>query len=281
MRTRSPRLPTPIALVVLAGCVLYFDAREDDRPPPPDNDGESARIVFERDVYPILAAKCTTCHATESPAAYGFVDPDPATAYDTVIASGVAGDFSPTTSPILAVVDLGHAPVAYTIDDRTKIASWLTRETEERQTAPPPPPFADPQVREWSGCMAYPDFLSTNMAAAWAGFPTQLGTCESCHASGTGGFLATGDPQQFFTALTQNRSVLLSFFAVDVSTGIANPQIVVNTDRLTAVATATGSYAEHPRFGLDSPAMAALRTFYELTRQRQAAGICEPPRLAD
>src|SRR5678815_5749069 len=131
MRTRTPRLPTPIALVVLAGCVLYFDAREDDRPPPPT---EAARVLFERDVYPILMAKCVSCHATTSPSALGFVDLDPTGDYDTIVnTAAVVGDFSAAAAPIITAVEQKHAPVAYTADEHARIVNWLTTEVEERQ----------------------------------------------------------------------------------------------------------------------------------------------------
>jgi hypothetical protein len=280
MRTRTPRLPTPIALVVLAGCVLYFDAREDDRPPPPT---EAARVLFERDVYPILMEKCVSCHATTSPSALGFVDLDPTGAYDAIVNTpAVVGDFSPAEAPIVTTADQKHAPAAYTTDERAKIVNWLTTEVEERQGSAPAAPFADQQLREWSGCMSYDDFLASNMSEAWAGMSSDAGACESCHGTATAAALASSaDPQTFFRALTESRTVLLTFFAVDISTGISSPQIVVNADGLSRIANGSGMDVAHPKFSLDGPAMVALRSFYELTHARQLEQICEPPRLKD
>lgn len=279
MRTRTPRLPTPIALVVLAGCVLYFDAHEDDRPPPPT---EAARVLFERDVYPILMEKCVSCHATTSPSALGFVDLDPTGAYDAIVNTpAVVGDFS-AASPVITTVDQRHAPPAYTSDEHAKIVNWLTTEVEERQGTSPPAPFADQQVREWSGCMSYEDFVATNMSQAWAGVASDAGACESCHGTEAAGALAAStDPQTFFRALTESREVLLTFFAIDISSGISSPQIVVNADGLSRLASGSTTDGGHPKLSVDGPAMAALRSFYELTHARQLKQICEPPRLRD
>ena len=221
--TRRPRLPTPIALVVLTGCILYFDAREDERPPLPE--GDSARLLFERDVYPILAEKCVSCHAIASPSAIGFVDADPAETYAVILESGIA-------------IDQGHAAAAYTADEHARIIDWLSQEAEERQ-ATAPAPFADQEVREWSGCMSYDDFVDTDMPA--------------------------GDAAMSFRALTEDRAVLLAFFAVDVSTGVGSPRMVINT--------------RHPWVTQQGPPLTALQRFYELTRMRQTDHRCDPPRL--
>jgi hypothetical protein len=99
---------------------------------------------------------------------------------------------------------------------------------------------------------------------AWARVRDDIGhECQSCHATGTAGFIATVDELAMFGTIESNRYMMLEFFAVQLPP--LEPMMVVNQPLLEHVA--SGAF-DHPRFAVENAGMTALRAFHELTRQR-------------
>src|SRR4026207_1103147 len=74
----------------------------------------AAREYFETDVYPILLHKCGACHMETSTSpegttsiAYAFLTADGTRAYDLMLMSGVAGDFS-VNAPLVTLLQPAH-----------------------------------------------------------------------------------------------------------------------------------------------------------------------------
>ncbi|HEY5926430.1 MAG TPA: hypothetical protein VIV11_32310 [Kofleriaceae bacterium] len=97
--------------VLVAGCA----ATDDDPMVTETVQAASAQKFFEKKVYPLLAQKCGACHMASATSpegttsiAFEFVAWDPKDAYDLVLQSGVAGDFS-VNAPITGI----HKPVHF------------------------------------------------------------------------------------------------------------------------------------------------------------------------
>jgi hypothetical protein len=105
-----------IVAILIAGCGGLIV--EQDTP----STTESARTYFERDVAPLLAAKCSACHQYT---------------YDSIVADpGLTGNFDPNSALIMMqpptfnwVHDGG---VLWNAADQTTIAIWLDEEAQTR-----------------------------------------------------------------------------------------------------------------------------------------------------
>lgn len=96
--------------------------------------GGTARQMYERDVFPIMTAKCGPgCHQGIGPASTPFVGADAATAYTTLAAyPAVVGAYT-TAAPIYALVVPGpHNGRTYTAAEQTKLQTWLAAEAASR-----------------------------------------------------------------------------------------------------------------------------------------------------
>ncbi|HEU0029581.1 MAG TPA: hypothetical protein VFQ53_03035 [Kofleriaceae bacterium] len=263
-----------VCALALAGC-LPDDLPITDGTPPAD---ASARELFESEVHPILARSCIGCHRNGAPSGNvtGFVDPSAQASYDLVVGyRAVVGDFSEANAPVLTFVTRDHHKgLSYSTADVAAIVRWLSAEVDEREPTSEPQPVSKEQaMQEWSGCMSLENFRAANMEA-WRNVPTTAGVCEKCHNLGEYGQITTIE-QPFFDAITQERQYFLQYFNYSAE----QQQIVINETTLAAVAQGLAPHEAHPRFELENEGTIALRAFYDLTKQRKAAGTCDPSRL--
>ena len=299
------------AVMGMVGCVGTFEPGPgdsdpdpdpvpdpDDTDPPPGGDPPgtttNAKPLFDENVYPVIAAKCISCHNSAGPSGNvtGFVNANPAEGYNTVIGyTAVVGNFTAATAAILTKVSAGHQGVVYTADESAGITAWLDKEVELRNGDLPPPEEGDESpseatlrvLREWSGCMNIDNFNLANMAEAWGDMNTENNQqCENCHVSGAEGFIASQQADPFFNVIATNRYYMLQYFTVDLTQGTALARMMINTSSFFNVSRGEDPPRQHPRFDAeDNQGMQALQQFYDLTMARKQAGTCDPARLLD
>ena len=122
---------TALALIILSGCMGSKPSGTSQDPP----DGVTARELFERDVYPILATKCAGCHSSVQ-VGLGFMGTDVETSYERVTEDKalVGDDFSSTDAPILLLHDKTHqGMLGYSAGELVKLRNWLMAEMGERR----------------------------------------------------------------------------------------------------------------------------------------------------
>jgi len=289
----------------LVGCVGGIDMPTNGTPPTPPTDGvggggtgpaaAEARTLFENTVYPIVSAKCIGCHS--SAGAVGnvtaFVAPAKADAYVTAVGyQALVGDWTATGAPILLKITAaaGHQGQTYSPADKSAITAWLAKELESRAGgSPTTPPTggespADATIRltkEWSGCMKLANFTTANMKA-WGNMQAGNSACKTCHNAGEYGNIADNVDNPFFTVISTNKYYMAQYFSADLSGGVANAKMIINTRSFTGVGSALAPHIEHPRFNLTgSTGLAALQKFYDLTVAAKTAGTCGPPTLTN
>src|ERR1041384_5181729 len=269
-----------VAAAGLVGCVGGIDTPTVPNDPPPGSVGDGpggpaaamARSMFETNVYPILAgaARCIQCHSSAGPVGNvtGFVAPQAVDGYVTAVGfQALVGDWTPTGAPILLKIAAGHNGMTYTTDEKSKISAWLNQELTARagQTTTTPPGQESPAdatvrlTKEWSGCMTQANFTAANMRA-------NNSACKTCHDLGEYGQIASDAVNPFFTTISTNKYYMAQYFSVDLSQGVENAKIIINTKSFTGVGTGLAPHTEHPRFTLQgSTGMTALQKFYDLT----------------
>ena len=96
-------------LLGLVGCVNSIQGNDDtsdsDDTTTDDGDGgddgdAAARAAFDDGVYPILAAKCMSCHGTTGNQSTPFVAPTLTDAYAYVVGSNAVGNFTTAGAPL-------------------------------------------------------------------------------------------------------------------------------------------------------------------------------------
>lgn len=292
-----------LAAVLLAGgCVgdltpVADDDDGDDGVTGPDaggNTGALARQMFDRDVFPILAAKCGAgCHLTTSSSSTPFV----ATTVDqgwitTVGFDSVVGNFTTVGAPIFSKVVPGpHQGRTYTPDEQAKITAWLAQEVEDRSTGTgggdggtagteTPAQATARIISEWSGCLKVTDFEALNFGPSWANKGSNQGNCEQCHTSGAYGFKANDDNIGMYETLSTNKYYMMAYFAPDIS-DLANAKMMPNYPNFIRVGQRQVPHQEHPAFNTDpnDAAFLKLQELYDLTMGYKTAGTCGPPRI--
>ncbi|HEY5928079.1 MAG TPA: hypothetical protein VIV11_40610 [Kofleriaceae bacterium] len=131
-------------------------------------------------------------------------------------------------------------------------------------------------ITQWQQCMQLADFQASNMAGAWSGLQTQQAlTCQGCHATAAGGFIATAQAEPFFNLIQMQKYLLIMFVIPDLSEGTGAAKMIVNVPVFERVATGSEPHAQHPRFAFpDNAGMTALRDFHARTMARINAGGC-------
>lgn len=290
-----------VAAAGLVGCVGGIDTNGPSTPPPDGVGGGTtngtaaadARKAFDDNVYAVVSAKCATCHSSSGPVGNvtGFVATTAADGYVTAAGyQALVGDRTPTGAPILTKIAAGHNAQTYTDDEKSKITDWLNKELVARTSAPPTgttPPAESPAdatvrlTKEWSGCMTLANFTTANMVA-WGNMRANNSACKTCHVDGEYGQIASDVPGPFFTLISTNKYYMAQYFSVDLSQGVANAKVIINTRSFTGVGTGLAPHTEHPRFQLtNSTGMAALQKFYDLTMAAKTAvpSTCGAPTL--
>lgn len=284
---RAMRLLTFVTAVLFAtGCVGGVD--EDDPPTPgPDSGGGggAAKQLYTGTVHPTMLAKCggAGCHAQPGATGiYGYAIADADASYTQV--TGVptlVGTYTAASARLVTKIDGSHNALTYTSDELSKITAWLTAEANERTGGGGPAPV-DPiaKLAAWTGCMSLDNFTTANMKVWGTMNATTNQRCADCHAAGLYAFY-TGDGQagqneeSFFTAITTHQDFLLKYFTVD-----AQGDVIVNMASFQNAGVALPDDTNHPAFNpTTNIGMTALTEFSDLTKTRQAAGTCDPPRL--
>lgn len=292
-----------LASVLLAGgCVgdltPVADDDGDDDVTGPDagnpNTGGQARQLFDRDVFPILSAKCGAgCHLTTSASSTPFVSTTPDQGWITAVGfDSVVGNFTTAGAPIWTKMVPGpHQGRTYTPDEQAKITAWLAAEVEDRSTSNPGTDGGSPGtetpaqatariISEWSGCLKQADFEALGFGVAWANKGSNQGNCEQCHTSGAYGFKANDDNIGMYETLSTNKYYMMAYFAPDIS-DLANAKMVPNYPNFVRVGLRQVPHQEHPAFNTDlnDGAFQKLQQLYDLTMGYKTAGTCGPPRI--
>jgi hypothetical protein len=168
------------------------------------------------------------------------------------------------------------------IDDPRVVDAGSSPPTVDAPGPDAPPPTAaevtKQLVEEWSGCMSLASFTTAKMTD-WADVNAGANKCQSCHAVGEYGFIASMDADQMFAAISTNKYMLLAFFVVDLSNGTTNAKIITNVVNLTAAGSGQPPHQQHPTYPAMNAGTTALGKFYDSTMARKIAGACDPPRL--
>ncbi len=294
------------ALLFAGGCVGSLEPAADDDGDDdvagPDAGGTGpgggngqAKAMFDRDVFPILSAKCgAPCHGISGAVSTAFVATTVDTAYVTTVGyTSVVGNFTTANAPILTLVDPGpHNGRTYTADEKTKITAWMAEEVRAATAPtdpnmPPPTPGAESPaqatgrlISEWSGCLKATDFTELGFGEKWANKGSNQGNCEQCHVSGAYGFKASDDNLGMYETLSTNKYFMMAYFAVDLADP-ANAKIVPNYANFTRVGLRQVPHQEHPSFNtqLNDAAYVVLKDLYDRTMASKAAGTCGPARI--
>jgi hypothetical protein len=294
-----------IASVGVMGCIGSLDSMEGGSVgtgtnPNPTGPTSMARTMFEQGVYPIIkagtaASDCSECHDAKAPSGntVGFVAETVDDAYATITSfQQVVGNFTPAEAGIVTQVNAGHNARMYTQAQMTTITNWLNQEVTERagttSTTTNSESATARVLNQFSSCMTLDDFNAANMATAWGQMTAQNNSkCESCHATGYNGFIATeiattttsGTPG-LFTTISTNEAYMMPYFTVDLSGGDAAAKVIINTVAFVGVSQAQPPHVEHPMFNaMDNNGMTALTTFYNSVMTKvMAAGTanCGP-----
>lgn len=290
-----------VAAAGLVGCVGGIDSTMPANPPDQGVGGgtsgsaaQAARTSFETGVYPIISAqgRCIGCHSSDGPVGNitGFVAPVATNGYVTAVGyQALIGDWTPAGAPILTKIAAGHNGMSYTADEQTKIAAWLNGELTARAggsgsgsgtpTEESPAAATVRLTKEWSGCMTLDNFTKANMIA-WGTMRAGNSQCQTCHVDGEYGQIASNVAGPFFTTISTDKYYMAQYFSVDLSKGVANAQVIINTRSFTGVGQGLPPHLEHPRFTLtNSTGLTALTAFYNSTMAAKMAGTCGPSTL--
>lgn len=286
------------AVLLAGGCVgdltpVADDGDDDVSPDAGGNTGGVARQMFERDVFPVMSAKCAGCHGPTGAVSTPFVASAVANAYVTATGfDSVVGNFTTTGAALYAKVVPGpHQGQTYTADEQSKISAWLAQEVSERSTGTggtdagtggteTPAQITQRLVGEWSGCLKVTDFTDTNFGPSWANKGSNEGNCEQCHTNGYSGFKANDDNTGMYETLSTNKYYMLAYFSVDLG-NLADAKVVPNFANFQRVGQRQIPHQEHPAFNtnLNDAAFVALQALYDKTMANKAAGTCGPPRI--
>lgn len=279
---------TAFFVLAAGGCVGGVDDLPPDQGGPDagtgPGPGTAAKQLYVNTIHTAITMRCTTtaCHGQANNTIYGFSVPDANEAYTRITSlPTLVGTYTPASAAFLIKPDTnpagGHYNIIYSADDKMKITAWLAAEAAERNNGSQPPPI-DPvaKLREWSGCMSIDNFNTAQMALRWGGLAAQnQQQCRNCHGGGAFAFMSGNGQAQaqiFFDTITTQKDLLLKYFTVD-----AMGQVIINNASFQNAGVVLES---HPKFDpMTNLGMTALIEFYDLTKARQTAATCDPPRL--
>lgn len=276
-------LSLSFATLAIAACVEPIDSGTTN-PTLPKTSGEQQ---FDADVAPMLEQNCAGCHAGSPDAAptkflgqAGKSDDYAKVTFD----DGVIGGWNPALAALLTQGEHADGQArAWTASEAGRIEDWMAQEAIDRNIiieppVPPPPPGppvydARQALAQFSACMTYADWTSSQMAT-WATKQAN-GTngnnpCSDCHSSGAGGAWMSRDEADMF-AMNRQELFIKNFFAVkpknlgDLSQGY---EVIINDAKLLAKSQKQGD--GHPNFNYAANDTYRLRLvdFYTKTKAR-------------
>jgi len=290
-------------------------------PPPPGSVGSGtnpspvppsqsqARQMFDQNVYPIISkdqaagtsgcAGTGGCHNTPGATPTQFLAANATDAYATATSfQSLVGNFTTASAGIITKIQPGpHNGRTYSATEQKAITDWLAQEVVERtgntggtgsgsgSTTESPGQATARLLNEWSACMTEANWTTAGMTTAWGNMQTNNGSrCESCHATGGQGFIAseiqdTGPSGPgMWTVVSTNEYYMVQFFTVDLTQSPA--KVMINHVSFDGVANALPPHTEHPTFNsTNNNGMTALQKFYDLTTTAVTAGNCGAPKL--
>jgi len=231
------------------------------------------------DVHPILLAKCSACHSVgDTPMNITkFVSLDLAVTYNAITSqTALVGNFTASTAPVLTKLTPMHQALTYTAAESAAITTWLDDEVATRFPATVNSTNTETpsevtlrlmtQYRE-RGCVTQ-NFEAANMAQQVGGWrttatPTQpVQECDNCHATAGWSFLASRDGTFFRDNLPKHNALIAQYYIVDLSSGVANARVIVNTANFERVASRQGPHVDHLPFDV-SASSAGLQAIVE------------------
>ena len=241
-------------------------------PPPPT----SAREVFDREVSPVLRDRCASCHAGEL-AANGpdFLGIDADYYEDVIRAQTIAGvALVALTADDSPLVQKGaHAGPAFSPDEITAIARWLTAEADERDEPPPAtaPDYAT--AAAWfASCMTYTRWTTERLAELPYTL-TDRAPCYGCHDSGQHGVYLGADAPATFDAHRDPASPYLARLIRAKYDG----DVFVGLEPAAAYVVQGSAGGIHPAYSLSEPIRIGLDAFVTATITASATGACATP----
>jgi hypothetical protein len=259
----------------------------------------TARQLFDRNVAPILQAKCMACHQGAAPDAtgpkwmgatsanwYGMITGDVGgeTRFVTAVPENslllLKGEhagpaFCNTTNTNSAGLNHNCSPTT----EEQSVTAWLLKESQERfgNTMPPPPPpttmdytprTASEALTRFGACMSLTDWNNTyaqSNQTMVARQNTTQGPCLACHATGTGGAYLSGNSDDTFQE-NRTRPFVLKMVANAAPNpdGTFNPALLPSY-RFRDKASGDGT---HPNYVLSSERAQAIDQFVSLTMAR-------------
>src|ERR1044072_7118292 len=119
--------------------------------------------------------------------------------------------------------------------------------------------------------MTQANFTAAHMTA-WGNMRANNSARKTSRVVGEYGNIASDTVNPFFTVISTNKYYMAQYFSVDLSQGVANAKIIINTKSFTGVGTGLAPHTEHPRFQLNNSAgMQALQKFYDSTMAAKTA----------
>ncbi|HVV82153.1 MAG TPA: hypothetical protein VHE35_03710 [Kofleriaceae bacterium] len=278
-------------LLGAVGCVEPID-NGTTNPTLPKTAGEQQ---FDADIAPMLEQVCAGCHtgAPESTPTKWLGQAGKSDDYEHVtLDDGVIGGWNPALAGLLTKGEHSDGQArAWTPSEANTIENWMTQEATDRNITieppvPPPPPGppvldARQALAQWSACMQYADWESSQMGT-WANKQANGNNgnnpCSDCHSSGAGGAWMNRDDAGMF-AMNRQELFIKNFFAVkpndigDLSKGYS---IIINDDKLLAKSTRQGD--GHPNFNYtdNDQYRQRLNDFYNKTKARLATCTATP-----
>lgn len=268
-----------LALLALVACRRIDPGPIDAEPLAP------AHAVFDAEVDSILRTKCAGCHSDGSfeRVPTRFVATDSQLGWFTASRFfALTGPFLTGQAPVLKRIANGHNGVTYTPDEIAAIEHWLNVELSIRTRFPVEvaagfSTLADDALARFRGCMTFESFDASGMVS-WASLETADDQrCAGCHATGSGGFVATGAAREMFDALHRSESRFLQYLTI-VPVAADRVQLDINFDSFTLVRSGEDPHRSHPRFDpfADGVVFAALQRFERATKLRVDSGECAP-----
>jgi hypothetical protein len=308
-----------IATAGLVGCVGGIDMPPGQQPPPGSEPGTNpspvppaqsmAKQMFDQNVWPIISAQNSAgtsgcagtggCHNTSGATPTMFLAANAADGYATATSyQSLVGNFTTASAGIITKIEgaTAHNGRSYSAAEKQKITDWLAQEVIERNgtgtgsgsgsTTESPGQATARLLNQWSACMTEANWTTAGMTTAWGNMQTNNGSkCESCHATGGQGMIATEIQDTgpsglgMWTVVSQNEYYMVQFFTVDLTQTPA--KVMINHVSFDGVANATPPHTEHPTFNsTTNNGMTALQKFYDLTTTAVTAGNCGAPKLS-